>query len=147
MDFAMMHSWPNLRVGVGGCLLLYLQFSAGSVAAQIVGDGTLSTQVNRGGQIFEITGGVQRGNNLFHSFDIFSVPTDSVANFQLPRGLVIENIISRVTGTSISNINGTIQAGGSANLFLINPNGIIFGPNSKYQWFFFGQYCQQFNVC
>ncbi|HEY9706647.1 MAG TPA: filamentous hemagglutinin N-terminal domain-containing protein, partial [Oculatellaceae cyanobacterium] len=51
------------------------------------------------------------------------------AYFTNPAG--IENILSRVTGTNPSNILGTLGVLGNANLFLINPNGIVFGPKAK----------------
>jgi filamentous hemagglutinin family protein len=95
-----------------------------------VADSTLiGTQVSSGdGKNFNITGGLNRGQTLFHSFQDFSVPTNGSANFTNPAG--IRDIISRVTGGSFSDINGGINSNG-ANFFLINPNGIVFGPSAK----------------
>ncbi len=97
--------------------------------AQIAVDGTTSTTVNQNGNNFTIEQGDRLGDNLFHSFNEFSVPTSGSALFNNPAD--IANIFSRVTGNNISNIDGLISANGAANLFLINPNGIIFGENAS----------------
>jgi filamentous hemagglutinin family protein len=76
-----------------------------------------------------IDGGAIRGSNLFHSFAEFNVNRGEQVHFADPAG--ISNIITRVTGLSQSNIDGTLGVLGSSNLFLINPNGIVFGPRAK----------------
>jgi filamentous hemagglutinin family protein len=108
----------------------YLFINIGHPAlAQISTDDTLPTKVIDSGNTIKIIGGSKAGKNLFHSFAEFSVPNGSTAYFQNPSD--ISNIISRVTGQSISNIDGILKTNGNANLFLINPNGIVFGANAQ----------------
>ena len=84
---------------------------------------------------YDITGGTRPGSgpNLFHSFGDFNVPNNHTANFLNDTGLPTSNILGRVTGGNPSNIFGTIQTTGfgKANLFLMNPAGILFGPNAS----------------
>jgi filamentous hemagglutinin family protein len=97
-------------------------------------DGTTSTQVQTENQSYRIVGGTQAGANLLHSFSQFSVETGWSAIFELPEGTDIANVISRVTGANVSNIDGTLKINNSVsvvNLFLINPNGIVFGKNAQ----------------
>ncbi|WP_052055544.1 filamentous hemagglutinin N-terminal domain-containing protein [Myxosarcina sp. GI1] len=75
-----------------------------------------------------IEGGAIRGNNLFHSFEQFNVSDGNSVYFASPDG--IANILTRVTGDNISEIFGTLGVDGTANLFLLNPNGIVFGENA-----------------
>ncbi|HEY9801283.1 MAG TPA: filamentous hemagglutinin N-terminal domain-containing protein, partial [Leptolyngbyaceae cyanobacterium] len=105
--------------------------------AQITPDTTLGNQNSRvttGVNIQQkeadlIEGGVQRGSNLYHSFREFNVHNGQRVYFANPTG--VDNIFSRVTGSNASNILGTLGVNGAANLFLLNPNGIIFGPNAR----------------
>ncbi len=130
--FVARESW--LIVGGAICLAVSqtFSFSTTSAVAQITPDATLqfNSSVKLEGNTFNITEGSKLGTNLFHSFAEFSVPNGTTAFFN-NNNPDIQNIISRVTGKSVSNINGLISASGTANLFLINPNGIVFGRNAS----------------
>ena len=92
-------------------------------------DGT-NTSVNQVNNTFNINGGTQAGTNLFHSFQQFGLNPEQVANFLA--NPTIANILSRVTGGNVSIIQGQIQVTGSnANLYLMNPAGIVFGANAS----------------
>jgi filamentous hemagglutinin family protein len=105
--------------------------------AQILPDATLgreSSQLTpnaivkgRSGQ--RIDGGTRRGSTLFHSFREFNVRGLERVYFASPTG--VQTILSRVTGRSLSRILGTLGVEGGANLFLLNPNGIVFGPDAQ----------------
>jgi filamentous hemagglutinin family protein len=118
-------SWLGLSLCILGCFCA----TNNPVSAQVTSDDTVNTQVTENGSTAEITGGERAGDNLFHSFQDFSVGTGNEASFLNAND--ISNIFSRVTGGNISNIDGLISANGSANLFLINPAGIIFGENAR----------------
>lgn len=78
-----------------------------------------------------ITGGATRGANLFHSFTQFNVPEGRGIYFSTSDPAT-QSILARVTGSSRSSILGTlgVLGAGQPNLFLINPNGILFGANA-----------------
>jgi filamentous hemagglutinin family protein len=76
-----------------------------------------------------INGGERTGNNLFYSFEEFSIPEGMEAVFE--NATDIKNIFTRITGESVSNIDGILKTQGGANFFLVNPKGIIFGKNAQ----------------
>ncbi|WP_081431834.1 LamG-like jellyroll fold domain-containing protein [Moorena sp. SIO3A5] len=123
-----------MAIALGG---VTLTMSGNYALADIVPDGTLGSEgsvvipnTTVRGEIGDvIEGGAKRGSNLFHSFKEFNVGELQRVYFANPSG--IENILSRVTGSNISNILGTLGVDGSANLFLLNPNGIVFGHNAR----------------
>jgi filamentous hemagglutinin family protein len=102
--------------------------------AQIAPDTTLGSETSivkpLNSSVDQIEGGAIRGANLFHSFQEFNLGEGRGVYFTNPTG--IENILSRVTGSEPSQILGKLGVvGGNANLFLINPNGIIFGKQAS----------------
>ena len=116
-------------------LLATIFSQTNSVLAQdsnIVPDNTLGAEnslVNPRDETSDsIDGGALRGSNLFHSFQEFNVGEGRGVYFANPDA--VSNIFSRVTGNSQSNILGTLGVDGAANLYLINPNGIVFGEGA-----------------
>lgn len=88
------------------------------------------TIIEYNGNTYTITGGTQSGQNLFHSFQEFGLSTTEIADFLAnPQ---VSNILGRVTGGNASIINGLLQVTNSnANLYLMNPAGIVFGNNAR----------------
>ena len=104
------------------------------VQAQVTPDGTLNTTVTQSGLNYTITNGTSAGTNLYHSFGQFSIPRGGSATFNLNATPNITTIFSRVTGGSVSSLDGairTINSTSPVSLFLINPAGIIFGANAS----------------
>jgi filamentous hemagglutinin family protein len=117
-------------VTLANATLASLAILPATVNAQITaaGDGA-GTLVNQTGDRFDITGGTRSGINLFHSFQQFGLNRLQTANFVDPG---VQNILGRVTGGNASVINGLLQVtGGTANLYLMNPAGMIFGSGAR----------------
>ena len=119
------------------CLAILGLCWGNSANAQIIRDESLGNEASKLTPNMDIKdlpaelieGGAKRGANLFHSFREFNIGDSQRVYFNNPAG--IENILTRVTGGKLSNILGTLGVNGSANLFLINPSGIVFGENAR----------------
>ncbi len=115
----------------------FIALASTPTQAQIIPDNTLgqeSSQINTNVLINnvlgdKINGGAARGSNLFHSFSEFNIDNGQRVYFSNPSG--VQNILTRVTGGNASFIFGTLGVDGAANLFLMNPNGILFGQNAR----------------
>ncbi|HIK39944.1 filamentous hemagglutinin N-terminal domain-containing protein, partial [Thermoleptolyngbya sp. M55_K2018_002] len=91
-----------------------------------------NTRVTRQGNRLDISGGRRSrdGRNLFHTFRQFGLSQGEIANFLSTRE--VRNILARVNGGSASLIDGILRVSGSnANLYLMNPAGVIFGRNAR----------------
>ncbi len=96
----------------------------------LIADGIAGTAVTWQAQTAAIIGGTTRGGNLLHSFQAFNVETGQTADFQAAP--TTQNIISQVTGPHDSWVDGKIRSTTSAaNLYLVNPNGIVLGRNAS----------------
>jgi filamentous hemagglutinin family protein len=102
------------------------------VGAQITpGDGT-HTRITQEGDRILIRGGARSrdGANLFHRFERFNLEAGQIADLQTRRS--IQNVLGQVTGGDASIIHGQLRvSGSSANLWLINPAGILFGRDAR----------------
>jgi filamentous hemagglutinin family protein len=121
--------WPH-RLKLALLIAISLPLIPTAALSQVVPDGTLASPsiVRTVTTTTTITGGTTAGSNLFHSFDRFSVKLGDTAWFN--NAASIKNIITRVTGSSASQIDGQLRANNS-NLFFINPNGILFGSSAQ----------------
>ena len=105
--------------------------------AQIVPDATLgaessliTTDVPIDSRLIDrIDGGALRESALFHSFQDFNVRPGQQVYFSNPAA--VTSIVSRVTGANLSEIYGTLGVLGSADLYLLNPLGILFGADAR----------------
>jgi len=99
--------------------------------AEVILDGSLGRNGALPGPNYLIGAdlGQQHGGNLFHSFQDFNLNRFESATFSGPNS--INNIISRITGGNPSNIDGLIRSTIPADMYFLNPNGIIFGPNAR----------------
>ena len=128
--------WLGL-LGIASFQALFLK-PCFAQSSNIIPDNSLGAESSQVDENFQglpvevITGGAQRGINLFHSFQEFNVSEGRGAYFFSPNA-EIQNILTRVTGRKPSEILGTLGTFGNSqpNFFLINPNGIVFGENAS----------------
>ncbi|MEM9089700.1 MAG: S-layer family protein [Cyanobacteria bacterium P01_F01_bin.53] len=124
-----------LRVGVAtigagiGTGLPLLSMAPGM--AQVIPDGTLpnNSETTRVNLTTTITGGTRSGDALFHSFEDFQIPAGETVRFDNATDL--STLVTRVSGPLPSAILGQLASTGSADFFLLNPNGITFGENAQ----------------
>jgi len=129
----MQHLVVKKMAGLCRAVLLAVMMTAGGAwevrSQSIAPDGTLGAETSVLIEGSVVGGGAARGRNLFHSFSEFNIDSGESVYFTNPNG--IDNILSRITGTSLSTINGRLGVLGNANLFLLNPNGIVFGADAQ----------------
>jgi filamentous hemagglutinin family protein len=129
----MSHKIPGYWRSLLTFFLAFGTISIDPILAQVIPDNSLgeenSVVTPIDPQNERIDGGAIREENLLHSFQEFNVGEGREVSFANPEG--IANIFSRVTGANPSAILGKLGVLGDANLYLINPNGILFGANAS----------------
>src|SRR6266576_1163969 len=124
-----MYQRPHLfRIRTVASLTLLAQPIFGGVVL----DGSFGTHGALPGPNFTITApmGKQVGGNLFQSFSQFNLNNSQSATFTGPSN--VHNILARVTSGSPSSIDGTIRSDiHGANLFFMNPAGVLFGQHAQ----------------
>lgn len=131
------HYRTKYQLGIEKAIAIAVLLSATPSHAQLIPDNSLGTDSSQvlnsiasdGTPQSVIEQGALRGNNLFHSFDRFDLSSSEAAYFVNPAG--VTQIFTRITGQSPSQVNGTLGVLGDADLFLLNPNGLVFGPNAR----------------
>lgn len=129
-------SKANLRILSSLFLLAFLSSglsSENSAKAEVVPDQSLGTSIEMGSAdgSLVVTGGAQRSENLFHSFNSLSISPEQSLLFNYPA--TVSRIFGRVTGGAVTRIDGNLIVNGGADLFLINPAGLSFGPAAEIQ--------------
>jgi len=120
-------------------LVLLLLAGASPARAEVVFDGSLGGPAGPAqtlGADYRIpvsAGSVPEGGaSVFHSFSAFGIETGRSATFFNDTPQAISHVISRVTGGSPSEIYGTLRSTiGAADLWLLNPAGVVFGPGAR----------------
>ncbi|MEA5462362.1 two-partner secretion domain-containing protein [Leptothoe sp. PORK10 BA2] len=98
------------------------------LAQAVIPDGPTNVDINH--DQITISGGETAGANLFYGFEQFNVPTDATANFLANPS--VQRVVGYITGGDSSTIDGLLTITGStADLFIINPAGILFGANAR----------------
>jgi filamentous hemagglutinin family protein len=113
-------------------LIALLTLFAHPLFGGVVLDGSFGTQGSLPGPNFMIQSsfGKQVGSNLFQSFSQFNLTNTQSATFLGPNN--VHNILARVTNGSPSSIDGTVNSSiPGANLFFLNPAGVLFGAHAQ----------------
>ncbi len=119
-----------MRYSYGTVFALALSLGPGIIPAIAQIQPNTGTIVTPVGNRLDIEGTQVSGKNQFHNFQTFNVNPGQTANF-IPNNVNIQNILSRVSGGTPSQIQGVIQSTNGINLFLMNPSGILFGNGAS----------------
>ena len=149
------HSLNKKRLAISLLVLLLVKGFSGEVLANggIVTDGSVGSQgfpsgapgylgsvhtLSPGGGSSDVnvtqSMGTTVGHNLFQSFSQFNISKGQTVTFEEDNKGFVDNVIARVSGKDVSEINGTLRVtpdGGRANFYLLNPNGVLFGNGAS----------------